>query len=84
MSYILEFKNNLKRSEERVEKLLKMEQTISAKLADPKIYTDNKKDELVVLNTKYAEVLKAIKRAEDLWDKAQKNLDEALISKTRD
>ena len=42
------------------------------------------KVELVVLNTKYAEVLKAIKRAEDLWDKAQKNLDEALISKTRD
>ena len=81
---LLEFKNNLKRSEERVEKLLKMEQTISAKLADPEIYTDNKKDELVVLNTKYAEVLKAIKRAEDLWDKAQKNLDEALISKTRD
>ena len=81
---LLEFKNNLKRSEERVEKLLKMEQTISAKLADPEIYTENKKDELVVLNTKYAEVLKAIKRAEDLWDKAQKNLDEALISKTHD
>ena len=81
---LLEFKNNLKRSEERVEKLLKMEKTISAKLADPEIYTENKKDELVVLNTKYAEVLKAVKRAEDLWDKAQKNLDEALISKTRD
>ena len=59
-----------------------MEETISKKLADPEIYSDNKKDELIVLNTKYAEVSKAISRAEDLWDKAQKILDEALITKT--
>ena len=81
---VLELKINLKRSKERVEKLLIMEETISKKLADPEIYSDNKKDELIALNTKYAEVRKAITRAEDLWDKAQKNLDEALISKTRD
>ena len=79
---LLEFKNNLKRSEERVEKLLKMEETINKKLADPEIYSDNKKDELILLNTKYAEVSKAITRAEDLWEKAQKTLDEALITKT--
>ena len=58
-----------------------MEETISKKLADPEIYSDNKKDELISLNTKYAEVLKAVKRAEDLWDKAQKTLDEALTKK---
>ena len=79
---VLELKINLKRSEERVEKLLMMEETISKKLADPEIYSDNKKDELIALNTKYAEVRKAITRAEDLWDKAQKTLDEALTTKT--
>ena len=59
-----------------------MEETISKKLADPEIYSDNKKDELIALNTKYAEVRKAIIRAEDLWDTAQKTLDEALTKKT--
>ena len=74
-------KNNLKKSEERVEKLLTMEEKISKKLADPKIYSDTNRDELVVLNTKYAEVRKAMTKAEDLWEKAQKKLDNALKSK---
>ena len=81
---VLALKNNLTRSEERVEKLLTMEETISKKLADPEIYSDNKKDELLVLNIKYAEVRKAITRAEDLWEKAQKSLDKALITKISD
>ena len=74
-------KNNLKKSEERVEKLLTMEEKISKKLADPKIYSDTNRDELVVLNTKYAEVRKAITKAEDLWERSQKKLDNALKSK---
>ena len=74
-------KNNLKKSEERVEKLLTMEEKISKKLADPKIYSDTNRDELVVLNTKYAEVRKAMTKAEDLWETAQKKLDNALKSK---
>ena len=73
-------KNNLKKSEDRVEKLLTMEKKISKKLADPKSYSDINKDELVVLNTKYAEVRKALTKAEDLWEKAQKELDKALNS----
>ena len=67
-----------------VQRLLTMEETISKKLADPEIYSDNKKDELLVLNIKYAEVRKAITRAEDLWEKAQKSLDKALITKISD
>ena len=59
-----------------------MEETISKKLADPEIYSDTQKNELILLNTKYAEVIKALTRAEDLWEKAQKTLDEALITKT--
>ena len=58
-----------------------MEEKISKKLADPKIYSDTNRDELVVLNTKYAEVRKAMTKAEDLWEKAQKKLDNALKSK---
>ena len=77
---IIVLKNNLTKSEERVEKLLTMEEKISKKLADPKIYSDTNRNELVVLNTKYAEVRKAMTKAEDLWEKAQKKLDNALKS----
>ena len=77
---IIVLKNNLTKSEERVEKLLTMEEKISKKLANPKIYSDTNRNELVVLNTKYAEVRKAITKAEDLWEKAQKKLDNALKS----
>ena len=73
-------KNNVKKSEERIEKLLRMEEKISQKLADPKIYLDTHRDELVVLNTKYAEVRKAMTKAEDLWEIVQKKLDNALKS----
>ena len=58
-----------------------MEEKISQKLADPKIYLDTNRDRLVVLNTKYAEVRKAMTKAEDLWETAQKKLDNALKSK---
>ena len=78
---IIVLKNNVKKSEDRIEKLLIMEEKISQKLADPKIYLDTNRDELVVLNTKYAEVRKAMTKAENLWEKAQKNLDNALKSK---
>jgi ATP-binding cassette subfamily F protein 3 len=77
---IIVLKNNLTKSEERVEKLLTMEEKISKKLADPKIYSDTNRNELVVLNTKYAEVRKAMTKAEDLWEIAQKKLDNALKS----
>ena len=80
MVYKSNLKNNLKKSEERVEKLLTMEEKISKKLADPKIYSDTNRDELVVLNTKYAEVRKAMTKAEDLWETAQRKLDNALKS----
>jgi ATP-binding cassette subfamily F protein 3 len=76
-------KNNVKKSEERIEKILIMEEKISQKLADPKIYFDTNRDELVVLNTKYAEVRKAMTKAEDLWETAQKKLDNALKSENR-
>jgi ATP-binding cassette subfamily F protein 3 len=77
---IIVLKNNVTKSEERIEKLLTMEEKISKKLADPKIYSDTNRNELVVLNTKYAEVRKAMTKAEDLWEKAQKKLDNALKS----
>ena len=77
---IIVLKNNVNKSEERIEKLLMMEEKISQKLADPEIYLDTNRDELVVLNTKYAEVRKAMTKAENLWETAQKKLDNALKS----
>ena len=77
---IIVLKNNVNKSEERIEKLLMMEEKISQKLADPEIYLDTNRDELVVLNTKYAEVRKAMTKAENLWETAQKKLDTALES----
>ena len=77
---IIILKNNVKKSEERIEKLLIMEEKISQKLADPTIYLDNNRAELVVFNTKYAEVRKAMTKAEDLWETAQKKLDNASKS----
>ncbi len=77
---IMVLKNNVNKSEKRIEKLLMMEEKLSQKLADPKIYLDTNRDELVVLNTKYAEVRKAMTKAENLWETAQTKLDNALKS----
>ena len=74
------FRSVVKQSEERVEKLLTMEEKISIKLADPKIYSDNQKEELIRWNAKYAEVRKAIRKAEVIWEKSQKTLDKALTA----
>ena len=72
------FRSVVKKSEERVEKLLTMEEKISIKLADPEIYSDNQKEELIRWNAKYAEVRKALRKAEEIWEKSQKTLDKAL------
>ena len=74
------FRSVVKKSEERVEKLLTMEEKISIKLADPKIYSDNQKEELIRWNAKYAEVRKALRKAEEIWEKSQKTLDKALTA----
>jgi ATP-binding cassette subfamily F protein 3 len=78
------FRSVVKKSEERVEKLLTMEEKISIKLADPEIYSDNQKEELIRWNVKYAEVRKALRKAEEIWEKSQKTLDKALTENLRE
>jgi ATP-binding cassette subfamily F protein 3 len=61
-----------------------MEEKISIKLADPEIYSDNEKEELIHWNAKYAEVRKALRKAEEIWEKSQKTLDKALTENLRE
>lgn len=77
---ILALRSELRKCEERVEKLAAMQDKLAAKLADPALYEDEKIGELEVWNRKYAEVMEAIDRAETLWVTAQGALDKALAT----
>ena len=77
---ILALKAELRKCEERVEKLAAMQDKLAAKLADPALYEDEKIGELEVWNRKYAEVMEAIDRAETLWVTAQGALDKVLAT----
>ena len=77
---ILALRSELRKCEERVEKLAAMQDKLAAKLADPALYEDEKIGELEVWNRKYAEVMEAIDRAETLWVTAQGTLDKALAT----
>ncbi len=77
---ILALRADLRKCEERVEKLSEMQDKLAAKLADPALYEDDKIGELEVWNRKYAEIMEAIDRAETLWIKAQNALDKATLT----
>jgi ATP-binding cassette, subfamily F, member 3 len=70
-------RSELRRCEERLEKLQAMRDKLAHRLADPDLYDDARKGELAVWNGKYAEVMEALDRAEDLWLRAQERLDAA-------
>ncbi|WP_407493306.1 ABC-F family ATP-binding cassette domain-containing protein [Pseudooceanicola sp. MF1-13] len=74
---ILALRSELRKCEDRVEKLQDMSEKLSAKLADPALYEDSKVGELEVWNRKYAELREAMTRAESLWENAQAKLDKA-------
>lgn len=77
---ILALRADLRKCEDRLEKLTDMESKLAAKLADPALYEEAKGDELEVWNRKYAELREAMNRAEALWMKAQDKLDKAEAS----
>lgn len=54
-----------------------MRDKLAKKLADPALYDEERKDEAVVWQRKYAEVMEAQDRAEDLWLKAVEKLEKA-------
>jgi ATP-binding cassette subfamily F protein 3 len=74
---ILALRAEVRKCEDRLEKLMEMHEKLSAKLADPELYSDNNIADLEVWNKKFAEVEEAMSRAETLWVTAQENLDTA-------
>ncbi|MCC5971775.1 MAG: ABC-F family ATP-binding cassette domain-containing protein [Pararhodobacter sp.] len=72
---IAALRSELKKSEQRVEKLEDMRSKLAKKLADPELYEDGRKGDLAVWNKKYAEVMEALDRAEALWMKAAQALE---------
>ena len=67
----------VRKCEERLEKLNEMSDKLAKKLADPAIYEPERIAESAVWQKKYAEVRNAQERAENLWLKAQNKLEKA-------
>jgi ATP-binding cassette subfamily F protein 3 len=67
----------VRRCEARVEKIQQMHGKLSAKLADPALYEDDRAADLAVWNRKFAEVEEGLARAEALWMAAMEALDRA-------
>jgi len=76
-------KAEVRKCEERVNKINDMADKLSKKLADPILYEDARKGELETWNRKYAEVRDALKKAEGLWMVALEKLDAAEKPQTR-
>jgi ATP-binding cassette subfamily F protein 3 len=73
---IMALRAEVRKCEERVNKLNEMGDKLAKKLADPTLY-DERKDELVVWQKKYAELREALDRAEAMWMTALEKLEKA-------
>ena len=73
-------RSDLRRCEERLEKLSDMHAKLQKRLADPGLYDDARLAEREQWTAKFAEVEDGIARAEALWIEAQERLDAALAS----
>ena len=71
----LAVKADVRKCEERLAKLNTMRDKLASKLADPELYEDARKGELMTWNGKYAEVMEALDRAEAMWLSAQEKLE---------
>ncbi len=74
---LVKLRADVKRCEQRVEKLEEMRERLAKKLADADLYDESRRDELEVWNRKYAEVMEGIDRAEALWMNAVQALENA-------
>lgn len=74
---ILALRAEVRKCEDRVQKITEMHEKLSAKLADPALYEDAKADELAAWNKKFAEVEDGLARAETLWMDALEKLETA-------
>lgn len=74
---VLGLRAEVRKGEQRVEKLNQMRDKLATKLADPELYEDVKAGELDVWQKKYAEVMEALDRAESLWMASLEKLEAA-------
>ncbi|MEM1129793.1 MAG: ABC-F family ATP-binding cassette domain-containing protein [Pseudomonadota bacterium] len=74
---LLALRAEVRKCEDRVEKLNAMRDRLATKLADPALYEGERAQEAEVWQRKYAEVMDGLDRAETLWLSAQENLDAA-------
>ena len=65
--HLIAARNEVRRSEERIEKITMMHSKLQEKLADPKLYEDHNVVDLAVWQKKFHEIETALVRAEKLW-----------------
>ncbi|WP_319826457.1 ABC-F family ATP-binding cassette domain-containing protein [Thalassovita sp.] len=73
---LLALRAEVRKCEERVEKLTEMEEKLQERLNDPEIFT-TKKDQAIALQKKFSELQEAMARAESLWMDALEKLEQA-------
>ncbi len=76
----LALKAEVRKCEERLEKLNDMRNRLATKLADPALYEDGRVGELETWNKKYAEIMEGLDRAEAMWLAAQGKLEAAMAT----
>ncbi|KUJ80029.1 ABC-F family ATP-binding cassette domain-containing protein [Ruegeria profundi] len=74
---MLALRAELRRCEDRIEKLTDMHEKLSARLADPALYENDRINDLETWNRKFAEVVEAMQKAEALWVAAAERLENA-------
>ncbi|OUD10784.1 glycosyl transferase family 1 [Marivivens niveibacter] len=74
---ILALRAEVRKCEDRIEKINEIRDRVASELADPALYEDASADKLEKLNRKYAEAVDATERAEELWMEALDKLEQA-------
>ena len=77
---LLAHKAEVKKCEDRVEKLLNMRKKVADILSDQDLYSVEKIKDLENWNKKFSEIDEAINRAEKLWIQAQQNFEKIKLS----
>jgi ATP-binding cassette subfamily F protein 3 len=73
----LALRSEVRKCEDRYNKILEMHEKLQEKLADPALYDDDRVADLEVWSKKFAEVEDGLARAESLWMTALENLETA-------
>ncbi len=74
---ILALRADVRKCEERVNKLNEMRDKLAKKLADPALYDEDAGNRAEPWQRKYSEVMNALDRADDMWMKALEKLEKA-------